>query len=330
MKPVNFKLAALCILGIAVLQPAGAEPAAAKHVLLKGGGSLQGPVLKETESTLWIDLGHDVLPVPRERVLSLRDPEAAGPPPSAGALDEERDTVWTLRDKKVNRPVETWVDRLGEGVVEIRSRAGLGSGFIISPEGLVVTNHHVIAGDRELTVTLFRDTDQGLKRVQYKNIRIVALDPSRDLALLTIEDDLEAPLKPVPLGRSDIMRTGETVFAIGSPLGLDRTVSRGIVSLADRLVGGRLFLQTTAQINPGNSGGPLFNLRGEVVGVNTLKVAQTGIEGMAFSIPSESLKLFLAKRSAFAFDPRNPNSGYHYLNPPRKTETPTPQPDSTP
>lgn len=330
MKPANFKHRILLLLALAVLLPARSDTDdAVKEITLQGGGRLLGPVLKETESTLWIDLGHDVLRLPRKRILSLRDPEEVDAA-AEGPLDAERDTVWSLRGETVNRPVEAWVDRLGEGVVEIRSRAGLGSGFVLNRDGLVVTNHHVIAGDRELTVTVFRDTEQGLKRVQYKNIRIVALNPARDLALLGIEDELEAPLKPLPLGRSDIMRTGETVFAIGSPLGLDRTVSRGIVSLADRLISGRLFLQTTAEINPGNSGGPLFNLRGEVVGVNTLKVSQTGIEGVGFAIPSESLKLFLAKRSAFAFDPRNPNSGYHYLNPPRKSEQPHPEVDPAP
>jgi serine protease Do len=321
---------ALLLLALAVpplLRPD--DGTAVRRLWLQGGGEVAGPVLKQTEQAVWVDLGHDVVRVPRERIRSIGDSEAPGTaaPPAVAPAE---DAVWNRREQSESRPVEAWVDRLGEGVVEIRSRAGLGSGFVINDEGLVVTNHHVIAGDRELTVTVFRDTAQGLKRVQYTNIRIVAMDPARDLALLSIQDELEAPLKWLPIGRSDVMRTGETVFAIGSPLGLDRTVSRGIVSLADRLINGRLFLQTTAEINPGNSGGPLFNLRGEVVGVNTLKVVRTGIEGVGFSIPSESLKLFLAKRSAFAFDPRNPNSGYHYLNPPRKTEGAHPDPESSP
>jgi serine protease Do len=294
------------------------ENGAIRTLTLQGGRNVSGPILKQNDQSVWVDLGHEILRVPRTRIQSIGDP--AAPPASTLDAGNAEGAVWSRRTETQIRPVEAWVDRLGEGVVEIRSRSGIGSGFVISADGLVVTNHHVIAGDRELTVTVFRDNEQGLKRVPYKNIRIVAMDPARDLALLSIQDELEAPLKWLPIGRSDIMQTGETVFAIGSPLGLDRTVSRGIVSLADRLIDGRLFLQTTAEINPGNSGGPLFNLRGEIVGVNTLKIVQTGIEGVGFSIPSESLKLFLAKRSAFAFDPRNPNSGYHYLNPPRKTE----------
>jgi len=284
-----------------------------------------GRLVKETGKAVWLDLGPTILELPLEQVTHRGHPQDRELPPVAQPLESPRQNhLWTATTTNMSRPVEFWVDALGEGVVEIRSRAGQGSGFIINQDGMVITNHHVIAGDRELTVTVFRKTPQGLKRVQYRKIRIVAMDPARDLALLDIEDELEAPLKWLPMGQSGTIQTGETVFAIGSPLGLDRTVSRGIVSLADRLVSGRLFLQTTAEINPGNSGGPLFNLKGEVVGVNTLKFVRTGIEGVGFSIPSESVKRFLNQRNAYAFDPRNPNTGYHYLNPPRKQESKLP------
>jgi serine protease Do len=106
------------------------------------------------------------------------------------------------------------------------------------------------------------------------------------------------------------------VFAVGSPLGLDRTVSTGIISLTNRVIRGRLFIQTTTEINPGNSGGPLFNLKGEVVGINDLKLVGIGLEGLNFAIPVSTLKEFLHNRSAFAFDPRNPNAGFRYNRPP--------------
>ena len=102
-----------------------------------------------------------------------------------------------------------------------------------------------------------------------------------------------------------------------SPLGLERSVSQGIVSLRNRSIEGRLFIQTTAQINPGNSGGPLMNLRGEVVGVNDMKFIGFGVEGMGFAIPSGVLKDFLKNRDAFAFDPKNPNAGFRYNEPPK-------------
>ncbi|HNX05840.1 MAG TPA: trypsin-like peptidase domain-containing protein, partial [Opitutales bacterium] len=104
--------------------------------------------------------------------------------------------------------------------------------------------------------------------------------------------------------------------AIGNPLGLERSVSEGIVSIPSRLINGNLLIQTTAQISPGNSGGPLFNMRGEVVGVNNLKVVGFGAEGLAFAVPSETLRDFIEHRDTFAFDPRNPNSGYRYNTPP--------------
>jgi serine protease Do len=97
---------------------------------------------------------------------------------------------------------------------------------------------------------------------------------------------------------------------------LERSVSQGIVSIRARENSGRWYIQSTTQINPGNSGGPLFNLKGEVVGVNNMKAAGVGVEGLGFSIPANMLKLFLKNREAFAFDPRNPNAGFRYLPPP--------------
>ena len=118
------------------------------------------------------------------------------------------------------------------------------------------------------------------------------------------------------MGSSTDLKQGERVFAIGSPLGLERSVSEGIVSLRNRIISDRLHVQTTAEISPGNSGGPLFNYRGEVVGVNNMKVVAQGAEGLGFSIPVDSLKNFLINRDAYAFDPRNPNAGFRYTTPP--------------
>jgi serine protease Do len=98
---------------------------------------------------------------------------------------------------------------------------------------------------------------------------------------------------------------------------LERSVSEGIVSLRNRIIQSRLHVQTTAEISPGNSGGPLFNYRGQVVGVNNMKVVSSGAEGLGFSIPVRQLKTFLENRDAFAFDPRNPNAGFRYVSPPQ-------------
>ena len=130
-------------------------------------------------------------------------------------------------------------------------------------------------------------------------------------------DEKDAPrFKFVPLGSADALSVGESVFAIGSPLGLERTVTEGIISTATRVLQGDLYLQTTAQINPGNSGGPLFNLRGEVVGVTNMKLLFG--EGLGFAIPVEVVKYFLKHRDAFAYDNENPSNGYRYLEPPTR------------
>jgi serine protease Do len=211
---------------------------------------------------------------------------------------------------------------LGAAVVQIRTPTGLGSGFVINAAGYIVTNEHVIAGEHEITVTVFKNSVGGLEKVQFNNVRIIALDPRLDLALLKIENLRDQQLATVAVGDSDELEGGTPVFAIGSPLGLERTVSQGIVSLKNRVLDGKLYIQTTTQINPGNSGGPLFNLRGEVVGVNNMKAMMVGVEGVNFAIPAATLKSFLRNRDAFAFDPRNPNSGYRYLAPPRPVRAP--------
>ena len=138
-----------------------------------------------------------------------------------------------------------------------------------------------------------------------------------DLALLKIEDKDAPKFKFVQMGSADALAVGERVFAIGSSLGLERTVTEGILSTKTRQLAGALYLQTTAQINPGNSGGPLFNLSGEVVGVTNMKI--TFGEGLGFAIPAESVKYFLDHRDAFTYSNDNPSNPYRYLEPPSRT-----------
>ena len=133
---------------------------------------------------------------------------------------------------------------------------------------------------------------------------------------MKVEDEGAPRFSWVPLGDSDLLAVGERVFAIGSPLGLERTVTEGIVSTKTRQMQGSLYLQTTAQINPGNSGGPLFNMRGEVVGVTNMKI--TFGEGLGFAIPVEQLRNFLEHRDAWAYDADNPANPYRYLEPPSR------------
>ncbi len=279
------------------------------RVHLHGGAMLEGAVLLNRTDRLVLDLGFTVLSVPGDAVVRLDSAMTAESVP-------EEHGLYRTDPRRPRLTVKENAARCGEAVLRVRTPVGLGSGFVVHPRGYVVTNHHVIDGEHEISLTLFQQSDQELRPLVFENVRIVALDPHADLALLKIEDLGERVLSTVPLGDSYSVAQGEPVFSIGSPLGFDRTVSEGIISLKNRLVDGHLFLQSTAQINPGNSGGPLFNLRGEVIGVNNMKIGAAGIEGLSFAIPSNALRSFLDHTDAFAFDTRNPNNGYRYNSPP--------------
>ena len=152
----------------------------------------------------------------------------------------------------------------------------LGSGFIIDRDGHIVTNNHVIEGADEITVRLSND--------QEYDAEIVGRDPNTDLALIKIKG--ASNLVPLKLGDSDQLTVGSWVVAMGSPFGLEQTVTAGIVSAKGRVIGSGPyddFIQTDASINPGNSGGPLLNMNGRVVGINTAIVAQG--QGIGFAIP---------------------------------------------
>jgi serine protease Do len=166
----------------------------------------------------------------------------------------------------------------------------LGSGFIIDDTGRVVTNYHVVGNAEDVTVTLHDGKE--LKG------KVVGKDKETDLALIKIKDANPADLHPVTFADSDKVRVGDPVIAIGSPFGLGGTVTAGIVSAKDRVIGiGRYddFLQIDAPINRGNSGGPSFNLKGEVIGVNSLINSPSGGNvGIGFAIPSNLVKQIVA------------------------------------
>jgi serine protease Do len=166
-------------------------------------------------------------------------------------------------------------------------REGAGSGFIVRKDGLILTNNHVIEGAKDITVTLGDESEY--------NAKIVGRDPKTDLAVLKIEPKGTLPI--VKLGDSDALRVGEWVMAIGNPFGLSETVTAGIVSAKGRVIGAGPydnFIQTDASINPGNSGGPLFNERGEAVGINSAIYSQSGGNvGIGFAIPINTAKTLL-------------------------------------
>ena len=166
-------------------------------------------------------------------------------------------------------------------IPENRQIQGTGSGVIISADGYILTNNHVVEGAKEVTVTI-GDT-------QEYQAQVVGRDPKTDLAVLKI-----TPRESLPvafLGDSDQLRVGDWVLAIGNPFGLSHTVTSGIVSAKGRVIGAGPydnFIQTDASINPGNSGGPLYNMKGEVVGINTAIVPYG--QGIGFAIPINTAK----------------------------------------
>ena len=279
---------------------------------LSNGAEIRGEILRERADSVLVDLGFSVLAVPIAEITARETvtPEVA---PVAKVRAED---LYYVDPGREPLPVDQNVERVGGAVVQIQTASGLGSGFIINKLGHVITNQHVIAGEREISVLVYHGGEGGLEKRVFPKVKIVAMNGFLDLAVLQIDDPDVANLPFVPIGDSDALNQGQPVFAIGSPLGLERTVSQGIVSVRARDTRGAWSIQSTTQINPGNSGGPLFNARGEVVGVNNMKLAGVGVEGLGFSIPANLLKLFLKNRDAFAFDPRNPNSGFRYLRPP--------------
>ena len=165
-----------------------------------------------------------------------------------------------------------------------RPQIGTGSGVIISPDGYIVTNNHVIDKARALEVTLNNNKSY--------DAEIIGADPSSDIALLKI--NVEKPLPYLAFGDSDNAKIGEWVLAVGNPFNLTSTVTAGIVSAKARSISpgrNQSFIQTDAAVNPGNSGGALVNTNGDLIGINTAITSQTGsYVGYSFAVPSNIAK----------------------------------------
>jgi serine protease Do len=303
---------------------ARAGVACADVIELKDGHQVVGEVLAEKANALFVDLGFDVLRIPRDQIVrrGQRTERIAQGPPAASADRDYEDSTFFDSTLLKSKPVKELVEQYGEAVISIETPSALGSGFIINEDGYAVTNNHVIQGETRIAAVLYQNTPGGLVRRRIEHVEIVAINPFIDLALLKLPPQKDLKLGHVVLGNLKDVNTGDGVFAIGNPLGLERSVSQGIVSTRARNFDGLVYLQTDAAINPGNSGGPLFNLKGEVVGVTSLKVARG--DNLGFAIPINYVKDFLRNREAFTFDKENPNTGYRYLDPPRRLRSEQP------
>jgi len=302
----------------------------ADTIQLKDKAAVVGKILSEKKDQVVVDVGFTVLVVPRNQIVKISKSDAPEPAPKSSAPSKASPEIVAKAPVEA-RPgfysapstpsplhtVRDLVNQIGEAVVQVRTPSGLGSGFIINEDGFLITNFHVIEGETQISIEVYHQKNGELTRKSYKQVRIIAINKFEDLALLRIDDKDAPKFKYLLMGSADALSVGERVFAIGSPLGLERTVTEGILSTKTRQLGGDLYLQTTAQINPGNSGGPLFNMGGEVIGVTNMKI--TFGEGLGFAIPAEAVKFFLDHRDSYAYANDNPSNPYHYLQPPSHT-----------
>ncbi len=218
--------------------------ASADVVQLKDQDAITGKILAEKPDNVVVDVGYTVLVVPRNVVTRIsRTAEVALPAPAASNLlaNVNAPQFYYSDTRPVTaRDVRDLVKQIVEAVVQVRTPSGLGSGFFINADGYLITNFHVIEGETEISVEVYRQTDGQLDRETYKQVKIVAINKFHDLALLHIEDKNAPKFKFVTLGNADALTVGDSVFAIGSPMGLERTVTEGILSTKTRELEGEL------------------------------------------------------------------------------------------
>ena len=308
----------------------------ADRIVLKEGQTITGEIILEKPTKLYIDIGVTVLTISKDNILKYEYTDANEPgntdvndinAPAAEAggqksITGSSDRLYKTANLK-KTTIEKCVDAVSEAVVKVSSPGGSGSGFFHNEDGYLITNYHVIERETKIEVTVFQKTGNGFERKTFKKVKIEAINPFVDLALLRVEDLGSTKPKFVYLGDINRIKAGEDVFAIGSPLGLERTVTNGVISSTNRAFEGLIYIQTNADINPGNSGGPLFNLAGEVIGVTNMGYIFYG--GLGFAIPVNYVKHFIENKDAFLYDEDNPNSGYRYLQPDRRRNKAKPE-----
>ena len=240
---------------------------AAQDIVVQGDGS---PVVKpaawfQAQPQSFADLAEKV----QSAVVNISTSKRVGPRGGIPRFGPQQD------------PFDDFFNKFFEGMPKEQTQRSLGSGFIIDKDGTIITNNHVVSQADDIEVQLSNNK-------KYKG-KVVGVDEKTDIAVIRIKADGDLPY--VTLGSSKEMRPGDWVMAIGNPFGLEHTVTVGVVSAIGRAIGGgpyAKFIQTDASINPGNSGGPLFNVKGEVIGLNTMIYAAG--QGIGFAIPIDLAK----------------------------------------
>lgn len=289
----------------------GAPQAAQDVIVLDGGAEVRGRILKRTDTRVWIDVGSDVLDFAIEDVADLQTST------NESALRTRRESVFHIAENPPERSPREHAQRIGPAVIKVSTPLGLGSGVIINGDGYAITNAHVIQGETAIRATAWFDQPDGsLRRENIDDVEILAINNHLDLALIRLTHPRDEQFTYAPVEAEERIEIGQPVFAIGNPLGLERTLTQGVISTTQRSFDGLSYIQTDAPINPGNSGGPLFNTKGEVVGITNMGIL--GGEALGFAIPARYVKDFLRNREAFAYDDDNPNSGHNYHTPPQR------------
>lgn len=281
-------------------------------VILNNGRTVEGEIVKRTDRHVWIDVGPDIF---RFSMDDVSDIEQAEPDDvvevRSGSLYHTALNLPELSPREQAR-------RIGSTIIMVSTPRGLGSGVIINREGYAITNAHVIQGETALRATVWlRESDGSLRRTILEDVEIIAVNNHIDLALLRLTHPHEGQFDYAPLERDESIQVGQTVFAIGNPLGLEQTMSQGVISTTQRSFDGLSYIQTDTAVNPGNSGGPLFNTHGEVVGITNMGIM--ALQGLNFAIPTRYVKDFIRNRDAFAYDKNNPNSGHNYQRAPKRS-----------
>jgi serine protease Do len=295
--------------------------APADTLVMKSGSRLEGTIIKRNDRKVWLDVGPDVLVFDMEDVAEVKQAEAAA------EMQTVKDELYSHASNPPTLSPKEHAKRIGPAVIKVSTPGGLGSGVIIDKSGYAVTNAHVVQGETNLRVTVwFPQADGTLKRTEIEDIELIAVNNHVDLALVKIKHPDGKDFDFAAVVDQEKFDIGQPVFAIGNPLGLERTLTQGVISTTQRNFDGLTYIQTDAPINPGNSGGPLFNTKGEVIGITNMGIR--GGEALGFAIPARYVKDFIRNREAFGYDKNNPNSGHNYHQPPSRTDfTPPPQLD---
>ena len=289
--------------------------ASADLVKLSSGSEIVGKVIKRTDNKVWIDIGPEVIEVQMSQIASVEIEQQEEN--SSEQIDTSHLYRTTTRLPELS-PKEQ-AKRVGASVIKVSTPGGLGSGVLLNEDGFAVTNAHVIQGETDLRATVWIPQEDGtLQRTTVEDVDIIAVNNHLDLALLRLQHPDDLPFDFSVLEKAETIEVGQLVFAIGNPLGLERSMSQGVISTKQRSFDGLTYIQTDAAVNPGNSGGPLFNSQGEVVGITNMGI--TAAESLNFAIPTRYVKDFIRNREAFAYDSKNPNAGHLYHVPPKRSK----------